>query len=51
MYLELFDEKPIISELHFGGGTPTFFRPESLDTLLTGILGKGIVPEKTFLQF
>ena len=28
LYLKLFDEKPIIKELHLGGGTPTFFNPE-----------------------
>lgn len=51
LYLELFDEKPIISELHLGGGTPTFFRPKSLDTLLSGILDKGIIPEKHSYSF
>ena len=51
LYLELFDEKPIISELHLGGGTPTFFRPESLDLLLSGILDKGIIPEKHSYSF
>ena len=51
LYLELFDEKPIISELHFGGGTPTFFAPESLDLLLSGILGKGIIPTKHSYSF
>ena len=25
LYLDLLDEKPIIKELHLGGGTPTFF--------------------------
>jgi len=33
----------IIRELHLGGGTPTFFSPESLDSLLKGILGKAII--------
>lgn len=51
LYLELFDSKPIVSELHFGGGTPTFFSPESLDHLLNGILSKGIVPEKHSYSF
>ena len=45
LYLKLFDEKPIIRELHFGGGTPTFFKPESIDRLLNGIFSKSIVPE------
>ncbi|SFZ92580.1 oxygen-independent coproporphyrinogen-3 oxidase [Flaviramulus basaltis] len=38
LYLELFDEKPIIKELHLGGGTPTFFSPDNLTKLITGIL-------------
>lgn len=38
LYLELFDEKPIIKELHLGGGTPTFFSPENLKRLVQGIL-------------
>lgn len=37
LYLELFDEKPIIKELHLGGGTPTFFSPENLKRLMQGI--------------
>lgn len=51
LYLSLFDSKPIISELHFGGGTPTFFQPESLDLLLNGILSKGIIPKKHSYSF
>jgi len=51
LYLELFDEKPIIRELHLGGGTPTFFAPEALDMLLKGILSKGIVPEEKAYSF
>lgn len=38
LYLDLFEEKPIISELHLGGGTPTFFSPEHLKRLIKGIL-------------
>ncbi len=38
LYLELFDEKPIIKELHLGGGTPTFFSPEHLKLLILEIL-------------
>lgn len=37
LYLDLFDEKPIIKELHLGGGTPTFFSPENLKRLINGI--------------
>ncbi|APQ16070.1 oxygen-independent coproporphyrinogen III oxidase [Maribacter hydrothermalis] len=38
LYSALFDEKPIIKELHLGGGTPTFFNPENLKYLIDGIL-------------
>lgn len=40
LYLALFPEKPIIKELHLGGGTPTFFSPENLTLLIAGILSK-----------
>jgi oxygen-independent coproporphyrinogen-3 oxidase len=38
MYLNTFGKKPIIRELHLGGGTPTFFQPENLKILINGIL-------------
>lgn len=38
LYLALFDEKPVIKELHLGGGTPTFFSPENLKYLISEIL-------------
>lgn len=37
-YRALFTEKPIVRELHLGGGTPTFFSPENLRYLITGIM-------------
>ncbi|MDB4293284.1 oxygen-independent coproporphyrinogen III oxidase [Maribacter sp.] len=37
LYRNLFSEKPIIKELHLGGGTPTFFSPENLKFLINGI--------------
>ncbi|MCF4101401.1 oxygen-independent coproporphyrinogen III oxidase [Gillisia sp. M10.2A] len=37
MYKEVFGERPIIQQLHLGGGTPTFFSPEHLESLLNGI--------------
>lgn len=37
LYLALFNEKPKLKELHLGGGTPTFFSPKNLKTLLEGI--------------
>lgn len=37
-YLLLFPERPVIRELHLGGGTPTFFAPEKLHLLIQTIL-------------
>jgi oxygen-independent coproporphyrinogen-3 oxidase len=38
MYIGLLATKPLIRELHLGGGTPTFFSPRNLDLLISGIL-------------
>jgi oxygen-independent coproporphyrinogen III oxidase len=40
LYSELLPEKPQISEIHLGGGTPTFFSPENLKKLIEGILSR-----------
>jgi len=37
LYLALLPARPIIKELHLGGGTPTFFSPENLAKLINGI--------------
>lgn len=37
MYLGLLGGKPLVKELHLGGGTPTFFKPENLKALVDGI--------------
>lgn len=37
-YLDIFEEKPNIREIHLGGGTPTFFSPQNLGDLVSGIL-------------
>ncbi|WP_445955015.1 oxygen-independent coproporphyrinogen III oxidase [Yeosuana sp.] len=44
-YVDLFDQKPIIKELHLGGGTPTFFKPENLKRLINGIFEDAILAE------
>ena len=46
IYLSLFDEKPCIAELHFGGGTPSFFQPQNLEKLISGILKNAKLAEK-----
>ena len=38
LYCNLLPEKPIIRELHLGGGTPTFFSAENLSLLIQGIM-------------
>jgi oxygen-independent coproporphyrinogen-3 oxidase len=37
MYCDLFPNKPIIKEIHLGGGTPTFFSSAHLELLINGI--------------
>lgn len=37
MYCEILGCKPRIREIHFGGGTPTFFSAENLEKLIQGI--------------
>ncbi|UCH39247.1 MAG: oxygen-independent coproporphyrinogen III oxidase [Gammaproteobacteria bacterium] len=46
-YRELFSATPRISELHFGGGTPTFFSPDNLARLTDGIMQQA-TPAETF---
>ncbi len=38
LYKALMPVKPVLRELHLGGGTPTFFSPTHLEELLTAIL-------------
>ncbi|WP_438961345.1 oxygen-independent coproporphyrinogen III oxidase [Nonlabens sp.] len=51
LYLTLFDEVPVISELHLGGGTPTFFSPEHLKRLIDGIFKFAIKGKNAALSF
>jgi oxygen-independent coproporphyrinogen-3 oxidase len=44
MYRSQFPLPPIIQEIHLGGGTPTFFSPENLVRLITGITRDGVIP-------
>jgi oxygen-independent coproporphyrinogen-3 oxidase len=37
-YKNIFGKKPIIRELHLGGGTPTFFSPKNLHWLISYLL-------------
>ena len=38
LYCDLFPSKPMIKEIHLGGGTPTFFSSENLEFLINEIL-------------
>ncbi len=51
LYLNLFGKKPIIKELHLGGGTPTFFSPEHLKELINGILRLSILAKNYEFSF
>jgi oxygen-independent coproporphyrinogen III oxidase len=49
LYLELLKEKPVIREIHLGGGTPTFFSPANLARLINFIADRSIVhPQHEF---
>jgi oxygen-independent coproporphyrinogen III oxidase len=45
MYLAILPSKPILKEIHLGGGTPTFFQAENLKILLGKIIDSAIVPK------
>lgn len=51
LYLQLFNEKPKLKELHLGGGTPTFFSPQNLRTLLEGIFSTVEIAEHQEFSF
>lgn len=55
LYLNLLqtasNEKPILKELHLGGGTPTFFSPENLHFLLEHIFETVTIPENPEFSF
>jgi oxygen-independent coproporphyrinogen-3 oxidase len=45
LYCDLLPEQPRIAELHLGGGTPSFFAPQQLERLLTGIFERATPTE------
>ena len=45
LYLEIFEEYPQLSEIHLGGGTPTFFHPDNLSELIEGLLEGSNIPQ------
>ncbi len=51
IYVNALGEKPIIRNIHLGGGTPTFFSSEKLDLLLSSILEKGEIHSQRAFSF
>lgn len=42
-HVNLLGKKPVIKELHLGGGTPTFFSPDNLKYLLESIFSNAVI--------
>lgn len=40
LYCKILNKKPIIKEIHLGGGTPTFFSTKNLEDLMNGIFSR-----------
>jgi oxygen-independent coproporphyrinogen-3 oxidase len=51
MYTHLLDFKPLIKEIHLGGGTPSFFSSQNLKRLIDGILESSDVFSKKAFSF
>ena len=51
MYVAALPEKPLIREIHLGGGTPTFFTPASLNRLLSGIIEQASLAKEFQMSF
>lgn len=51
LYCKLLGEKPYISEIHLGGGTPTFFSPKNLELLVNGIFSLAQDRKKCEMSF
>ena len=51
LYCDLLEQQPIIKEIHLGGGTPTFFAPESLETLIKGIFKRATIAPRYEFSF
>ena len=51
LYCDLMNTKPIIRELHLGGGTPTFFSPQNLKDMLSRLFERAIIHPKHEFSF
>ncbi len=45
MYVRILPGRPLIREIHLGGGTPTFFAPSQLERLIRGICASADIAE------
>jgi len=51
LYCALLENKPLIREIHLGGGTPTFFSAENLSVLINGILESARIASEHSFSF
>lgn len=51
LYREILGSRPKIKEIHLGGGTPTFFSPEHLRTLIEGLLQSATLADNYEFSF
>ncbi|MFW1747581.1 oxygen-independent coproporphyrinogen III oxidase [Acinetobacter guillouiae] len=51
LYCQLLADRPIIKEIHLGGGTPTFFSVKHLQQLIQGILAKANIADDYEFSF
>ncbi|KAF2331675.1 oxygen-independent coproporphyrinogen III oxidase [Flavobacterium ginsenosidimutans] len=51
LYCKFLPEKPVIKEIHLGGGTPTFFSKENLESLINGIFVHAVKAENHEFSF
>jgi oxygen-independent coproporphyrinogen-3 oxidase len=51
LYCDFLPTKPIIKEIHLGGGTPTFFATENLEKLIYGIFERAVKADEYEFSF
>ncbi|MCH7415811.1 oxygen-independent coproporphyrinogen III oxidase [Belliella sp. R4-6] len=50
-YLAVLEKSPKLAGIHLGGGTPTFFSPESLNLMISSILETSVLMKNAELSF
>ncbi|MEY2792330.1 MAG: Coproporphyrinogen dehydrogenase [Bacteroidota bacterium] len=51
LYRQLMPQKPVLKELHIGGGTPTFFSPSNLKRIFEHIFKEATIPDNHEFSF